>query len=634
MHKWLNCFGFSAACVLALTCTSCSKKADNPPQKLTEPPAADAIETNDTTPHLDDLNKPENVAAPELDKNDAPALDKKSPKKRSPVVRDFVPADMISSALYKNPLLAETPGASFMVLASSGAFDFEQDGVEDALAHVSELALSLSRHIKHEDKPFWMATKSLFQGIFKSFSPQKLKSLGVMSDDYPAHFVFYFSRQMPVLKFSVADSEKLRNIVESYWTQNKVKTRIPQNILTKWTLVRVSDDSPMELAVHWDEHRVIVTAVAGDENAQRILPELTMPTPRGKSALEQLDGIQTNNAAVAVGMVDFNVGLNNLMAYQTQYQMLTGREVTVLDKNCIKDMRRIATSIPKLTMALRAVRGGATMGLDADISIDVSQAPWFAALAESELQTIEFERDELMPVMEFHASVDGEHVLAAAKYWRDAIRREAFSCSFLTSLNNIDVPEKFAGVSAAADYAHHIGAVVYDGTIDVPKRYAAYWRSDEASAAAVGLGFMESKKVLEYIKEMEGEAAPEEAGEDAAPSEDGVEENVPKTAAENEENQPSKEPVVFDDARLKGAGVPAGIRLSAADDAIAAGSDDVLTGKVAAQKMVTSNEILHWEISERAVGGWDEDAARDARVGVDVMARPTGLFLKMRYVLE
>ncbi len=544
------------------------------------------------------------------------------------------------NGLEENPLLTEIPNNNFYMLASSGNFILERPDVEDFFRHISTLVMAGLSQVKDSNisSPYEKATWALFRGIFRSFSPQKLRSLGLMGDK-SHQFAFYFVRQTPVLKVALEDGEKFRQIVESYWEQNKVETRRAENISAQWILVRIDENSPMELAIRWDEHRVTMTVVSSMEHAGQVIPDLMMHPFEGHTGLDQLKEMEFSSNAAVVGVFDFTMMLNQFVQIQETMKNLSGKAGAEFDRDCVKDFRRIATNIPRVGLQVEMVSGGEMMGVDLKLKFELRALTWIKDLLAWKPKRAEFEKTPEMPMAEGYVSFPMPILLAGAKVMAEDIKREPFTCEMLTSLNSIqdlagDLDGENEQMSLLLDGDHHIGAVMHSSSFDSnPLLGAVVYHSDKAARILQSFGVVQSDKLA--AKMAEEKKAEEEAEANKDPKAAKIED-----VAENEEEiaKPAEDIVVYDDAKLTELSELKNVRgigkyLAYMADNMVFISDRNFIKQAENLKFTDAPSLLHIQVSEDLIGN-DKDDERDYIVGVDVSTSKKTLDVTLRYAIK
>ncbi len=450
--------------------------------------------------------EPEKEQAKDDTRNDT-AVKRAHPRHDYQVLKPKTPG------LDQNPILKEIPGDSFLILASSGNFKFEREDVGDFFKHISTLMQDQIKALP-EDSPFLKATRAFAHAIFKTFSPEKLTSLGIAGDTSP-QFALYFVRQTPVLRIAMSDAEKFRGIIESYWEQNNVETHRADNVSSHWILVPIEENSSTELALRWDSDRLTITMISSMEHAGFLLPDIALIPDEDHSAYQKLSGLDTDENAAVIGIFDDNAMLNQFAALQEQYKKLADQSRNPVNNQCLKDFRRIADNIPRVIIQMFVVTGGSSAGIDVKLSLDVKMTDWLKELSAWKPQNIAHPTTSEMPVAQFYTALPMQTLLKGINAIHESVHKERFECSSLDFLNEIEIPEEVKEFDLAHD--HFIGYTVYESNDDSePTSYAATWETQNIALLAETLGILESeslKKSMADGTEENGEPRQESAHE-------------------------------------------------------------------------------------------------------------------------
>ena len=600
--------------LLCLFSFSCSKKTDDAVRdevaKSEENPAAiqaDADVQGDV-PAEDSLKILDEVAA-----ESQGAADSGVQEKRVYGVSNYRPVFAKKAGIAMNPLLDTVPGGSFLLVASAGDFDLERADVEDFMKHASNLVMGNLKAVPDSGSAFETSVRGFLKGVFRSFSPAKLKSIGIMGRQM-SHFVLYFVRQTPVLKVSLEDVPKFRKIVESYWTQNLVKMREMDKNTSHWSLVEISPGKKGELAFYWGKDHVIVTVVSDDEHASQLLPELLAVPAQGQTARAQLSGLGISDSTCIVGMFDINGALNQLVAIQETAKKFSSDGDAALEMACVKDLRRIASNIPKITFQVKPVSGGSVLGFDTVVSFVPKVSPWIWGLLNWQAQKLEFSASGDKPLAEAWLSVPAEQIIAGMDSYRDAVKQDPFKCPELEALNHIFAQDDadIGKLRRIAHGGHYIGAALYEGNIGDPRKYAALYRGERAADLAILTDVISSESADDRLEREFG--------------------NQPvKKAADNPEEAPDYSDA---DLEISDDDVDYGAELEVTKDEVLVASDKSLLGEVKGKDLESGSSLLHLDVSERGLTWQDADPERNFHLWIDLGTTPETFELTIRYAIE
>ncbi|GEM_PF-5537619 len=650
-------------CLLsAALCLSCSKKKEETPKEA-EPVAetemqqaaeadseakGDNAEGNDVAAKADsDLNDPAEHPAPQNVRSS-----------RKPLWHGYVPIQAKTPGISQNPLLKTIPNSSFLIIASTGAFDYQRKDLDDFFSHISTLVLSHLKQISETESPFQKSVHTMFRGIFRNFSSSKLMSLG-LSGETLGHFAFYFVRQTPVLKITLSDVEKFQSIVESYWKQNNIELRTPADLTTPWSLIRIDENDSAALAMHWGPDSLTITLVSDDEHTGKLLPDLSAVPPEEKSAVSALSAISTSDSTYIVGLLDMNAMLNQLVQLQEQAKKFSGNSDKIeMDKRCIKDLHRISSVVPRIVLQVMPISGGMVFGVDAKFSLELQNDAWLKEIMPHPPRVTQFPKYATMPLANFWLTLPVRQLMTMSAMYRDAIKLEPFTCPWLTGLNDLedDTIGEMTSIPQFALHTHYVGAVLYEGTVDTPKKYAASYRSEKAAEMASLMHLIQSDKLLKKMGLAGAEPAevpaPDQDNDDSTvkPAATGVAESPEATPddaaagaapkeerAENAEvvqpNQPEG-PVIYDDAKIAMDGAPKNALYQVTDESIILASEDKFLKDMSLEQLKTTDSFIHFEMSERLLEKQDADIDRDFHIGVDIGLTLKSVDITLRYALE
>ena len=601
---------WSLALVLSLTGVSGCKKSERE-----SPSSVESLETPSSVGPASSKAQ-EAVSAKPADQENGVRGESVSAEKgavrdnRHPVWRNYHAMDPQTGGLEQNPLLTLIPDTSFFVLASSGYFDWDRPEVIDFYQHISALVISEVSHGTASDA-FEKAARAFMRGTFQSFSPKKLTSLGLSGRESNAHFVFYFSRNTPVLAISLQDMEKFRGIVDSYLTQNGVEVKEFNAHASEWRLISLGGAS---LAMHWGEDRLVLTLVSDENHANILLPDLLIPAKSGKSALEQLLKVHPSSRGMVAGVLDLHMLRNNFAAFEGNLERLFGRTERT-DKRCVKDFGRLSKDIDRLSFEVVPVSGGSVMGVDARMRIHFSSPQ--PILSGYSSRRLVFPESEDMPLFQFWASISTEKIASMFEVWGEDLKRVPFTCPELKEFNSL--PEEMSELlshRAVVGSDHDMGMIVYSGDVEsffkatgAAPEFAFSYRSKDAARVGYELGAIQSASLEKHL----------EALEDPEPS----------SFVEH--------PRHYEDAMFS-SWIEGGDRfaLLVAPDSMTVAQTSELAQRVEKLPLEETASLLHIDVSERALGDAykDSDTSRDFHLGFDMSSSPMSLDFTFRYVIE
>lgn len=632
--------GFLCLCIMCSgLLAACSKKSaddDLQKQSVQNPETSNAADnkTHDETPEQIDILTAESMKAL-AEKSESKSVD----IKRSHTNHGYQYLEPKTSGIDQNPILKEIPGDSFLILASNGNFNLEREDIGDFFKHIAALML---HHVKNipKDTPFQKSTQAFAQAIFKTFSPQKLTSLGIAGDVSP-QFALYFVRQTPVMRIALSDAQKFRDIIESYWEQNDVETHRADNVSSHWILVPVDNSSSAELALRWESDRLTITMISSMEHAGFLLPDIMMIPEDGHSAYSQLANMTVDDNAMIIGRFDDNAMLNQFAALQEQYKKLTDASENPINNQCLKDFRRISNAIPKIDIQFFMLTGGTSAGLELKLSLDVKMSAWLKELFEWKPQKIFHPTMSEMPIVQFYAAIPTQILFKGIKSFQENIQKEPFACSALEFLNDIDIPQEFQSMSENIVHDQFIGYTAYEMANDaVPKSYAATWHADNLAQTASMLGFLDSETLKNSLNAIQNEPVDQDSGDMNNQLETANAENDSNESDDRESDEiHAKELDVISDAKLNfGENSNEYFKspsYQVKSDRITVVSDKKFLDKLAQKPLKPASSLFHISVSERLTKELeDSDKSRDYQISADVSAAKSAIDITLRYAIE
>ncbi|MBO4350415.1 MAG: hypothetical protein J6A01_05650, partial [Proteobacteria bacterium] len=643
-------------CLLsAALCLSCSKKKEEAPKEAEPVVEADSQPSPDAEAKADDSkdnNDTEGKA--NADPNDSgtqqdPQTVRSS---RKPMWHGYAQIQAKTPGLSQNPIFKTIPNSSFLILASTGEFEYQRKDLDDFFSHISTLVMANLKQLPDTETPFQKSVHTMFRGILRNFSSSKLMSLG-LSGETLGHFAFYFVRQTPVLKITLSDVTKFQSIIESYWKQNNIELRTPADLTTSWSLIPIEENSSAALAMHWGLDSLTITLVSDDEHAGKLLPDLSVVPPEEKSAVSELSAISISDSTYIVGVLDMNAMLNQLVQLQEQAKKFSDNsDKTEIDKRCIKDLHRIASIVPRIVLQVTPLSGGMVFGVDAKFSFELQNDAWLKEMMEQAPQVTKFPKYAAMPLANFWMTLPVKQLMSISATYRDAIKLDPFTCPWFTGLNDLenDAIGEMTSIPQFALHTHYVGAVLYEGTVDSPKKYAASYHSEKAAEMASLMHIIQSDKLLKKMGLAEEEPAevpdpePEKTDDSVKPDDTAAEApaaapaeapaaapvEAPAAApaeaqaepAEAEQPKQPEGPVIYDDAQIAMDGAPKDAHYQVTDESIIFASEDGFLKEMSSGELKTTDSFIHFEMSERLLENQDADIDRDFHVGVDMGITP------------
>ena len=564
---------------------------------------------------------PKRAAAENI--NDA-AKSRQSPPRKTPFEPLDIPADARGNAL-----LDEVPDSSFLVIASGGEFPLTDRGFIDFFDHISILLqASLTRaesDAKENEPPFFRALGALARGMLKSFSPQKLASLGIADQKIP-QFVFYFENNIPVLKIRLSDIEKFRSIAEAYMTQYNVKSQtLSLGFDSAWTLYPCGRGET-QAAVNWSERGVLTaTFVAHPAQAEVFLRKIKEHPERHKNARAQIAQAEIigenagGDAPHAVAALwDLAKFRNAFVAFEAQSDALFGLEKRA-GKSCAKEFNRLTKDLRTVLITAEPLSNRKTIAVQSRIRLGIGPQWPFRAFFADRPFGIELPRTDLYPLWQASVSVPFATAVGKILEWSNDIQKNPFKCEFFSPLNALpqivseipNIRRLQADDIARAPYA--LGTKHFSGKAQKSPMHVSYFFAPHAAAIAQDMGVISSESLKS--------AQAEQNADNAA--------NNRRAAAPSEAESDS--PRVYADARLtadlSALGIASDARLLAQSDFAAAASDADMIDALKETELQPGEWLIRAGWSERLASRGDfvktdDDPARNYHIDVAAVYDP------------
>ena len=414
------------------------------------------------------------------------------------------------SNLGDNHLLDEVPDSSFFVIAAGGAFPLDDRGFVDFFHHISVRVLAtLNRHATSNDSkpdPLNTAIDALLRGMFKSFSPQKLASLGISEMKVPA-FVFYFEQNTPVLKIQLSDAEKFKSVVDSYMNMHHVKSEtMSLGFDNVWILYK-HQHGETRLAVNWGATGTMTaTFVANKLQAETLLRKTKERPEKGRSARSQIVRAQLRDDRnvdrediphdAVVALWDIGKFRNAFVALESQWDALFGRQRRI-DRICSKEFNRITKNIHTVLVSTEPVSNKKTIALQSNIRLSISPQWNLRDLFDNEPYERDLPLRERYPLVQASLSIPLGVLFAKYREISNDIRRDEFKCEYFTFLNEIAETDVFPSsfeervLPDIAEDAYSLGAVLFTGHEQRQTTYAGYFSAPNAAHNAQDMGVID-----------------------------------------------------------------------------------------------------------------------------------------------
>ena len=631
---------FTAALTASLIFVgACSKtsadapSADNPAHPtVTAPKAPEPA----SPPPTDTAPTPNSAAESDdaLDKNIDTLLEDATQAERLPVQRDYRP---LSAPAHPNRLLNYIPKTSPLYVVSTRAFSLSNVGVDDFLKHAEKV---FNRHFPkpQNSASSYSAVYAFLKASLRAITPQKLASLGI-ADDIIGDAAFYLQNEVPVLKLSVSNAPKLKEIFQSYLTDADVA--LPSKIANAQDWMWLDLPLPQtHLAVHWDLFNNLVTAalITRDVQIKNILPQLVDPLPETQRKFTDKNAFpQTKNDVYLFGNVDFNAILDSFSTYDDLFEFTTKNgKVYKATPGCLREFHRIADTIPGINLSVTAFSSNPVVGFDFHWTLLIDDENILDQLNSISGVKLDLPAPQgLLPLASFSLNVDANALIRLIQVLQNAVQKESFTCPQLYALNalgRIDADVKLK-INSISEGAHSIGMRIDDAN-PLKKKIlsaSAYYISPNAASNALGLGILDSPLKIEEL----AADTPTDA-------------EVPQDSAETDENNAEIAPaampnfarVLTDEQLAKlalsqrlSAFIP-NVSLYSSNDRVAFATNEALLDKIKTLEPTADDNILNIEVSERMRLWRDGDTERNGRTGLRIAPTSQGLDFVLRYVME
>ena len=146
-----------------------------------------------------------------------------------------------------------------------------------------------------------------------------------------------------------------------------------------------------------------------------------------------------------------------------------------MDKRCIKDLHRISSVVPRIVLQVMPISGGMVSGVDAKFSFELQNDAWLKEIMPQTPQVTQLPKYATMPLANVWLTLPVKQLMSMSAMYRDAIKLEPFTCPWFTGLNDLenDTIGAMTSIPQFALHTHYVGAVLYEGTLENPKKYAA-----------------------------------------------------------------------------------------------------------------------------------------------------------------